>query len=154
MISINASKRNPAGRRSPMLSAARWPLLILTGSMTSPVDSQYPGTEPSDQARHTAREQLVGIASRLFNGETTVCSISRPIRIASLRQRCRSFSSPASTGASFFYRLPSNAGKHSSDEPTRLAHLDYYDERAIRAKSSVAATSSAFIIAHSFPGTI
>ena len=27
------------------------------------------GTEPGDQARQTARDQLVGIASRVFNGE-------------------------------------------------------------------------------------
>src|SRR5262249_29303101 len=50
-------------------------------------------------------------------------SISRPVRFASLHQRCRSFSSPASSGASFFRRLPSSARNH--------AHLDHYDERAI-----------------------
>jgi hypothetical protein len=41
------------------------------------------------------------------------------------------FQQPRLIRCQLFQRLPGDAGNHSSDQPTRLAHLDYYDERAI-----------------------
>src|SRR4051794_35909685 len=57
--------------------------------------------------------------------------ILRPVLTASSRQRCSRLSSLSGTRLQLLARLTLNPGKHTGNQPTRLAHFDDDDDRAI-----------------------
>src|SRR5271166_5615435 len=69
--------------------------------------------------------------SRPASKASAIRVIFLPALTASSRRRCRRPSSLSALGSSFFARLTLNAGKHTANQPTRLAHLDDGNDCAI-----------------------